>query len=299
MRKKVLWIIMVSALVFTLCACGKDKPQESADAGLKIVGTVFPYCDFAENIAPHAAVSQLLPAGADSHSYEPTAADIAMVQSCDLFLRTGGEGEEWVDTILDAIDGEVKVLSLSECVSLYQHEDGDWDEHIWTSPENAKLICAEIAAAAEEIDTENASEYAANAEKYIAELDEISSEIKTAVDASAKRPLLFGDRFPFVYLARDYGIEYLAAFPGCGEETEPDAKTLASIAEKAKELEDPVILHIELSSEKVAKTLADETGAEILQLHSCHNLTKEERDGGATYLSLMKDNIEVLKVALG
>lgn len=300
MRVKRITAVLILVLVICLCACSHSDVSGEKNDDLKIVGTVFPYCDFASAIAPSTQVSQLLPAGAECHSYEPTASDIAKVQNCDIFLRTGGEGEEWVDTILEAVDAKnIKIVSLSESVSLIAHEDGDWDEHIWTSPENAQLICAQIRDVLIEKDEENAEEYKNNAEEYILQLKELSSNIRDIVEKSAHNTLLFGDRFPFMYLARDYNIEYLSAFPGCGEDTEPDARTLTEIAKAAREQNTPVILYIEMSSTKVAQTIADETKAEMMMMHSCHNVTQEEINEGATYISLMENNLEVLKAALG
>ncbi len=296
MRKTKAAVLALLILLSLFCSCARKDSGESSGRP-KIIGTVFPYCDFAAAIAPDAEIRQLLPPGADCHSYEPTAADIAAVEKCDLFLRTGGEGEEWVDSILGAAQGDFTVLELSESVSLMQHEDGDWDEHIWTSPENAKLICADIAAGIAAVRPEQAEETEKNLEAYTRQLDELSADIRQAVSSSAHNTLLFGDRFPFMYLARDYGISYIAAFPGCGEDTEPDARSLAEIVEEAKKQTSPVILHIELTSTKIADTLAEETGAAVMQLHSCHNLA--QGDSGETYLSLMRGNIEVLKAALG
>ena len=296
MRKTEAALLALIILFSLLGACAKSDVAEDGGS-LRIIGTVFPYCDFAAAIAPDAEIKQLLPPGADCHSYEPTAADIAAVEKCDLLLRTGGEGEEWVDSLLGAAQGGFTVLELSQSVSLMQHEDGDWDEHIWTSPENAKLICAAIAEQITALCPGQAEETEKNLKAYTQQLDALSADIRETVASSSHNTLLFGDRFPFLYLARDYGLSYLAAFPGCGEDTEPDARSLAAITEEAKKQSSPVILHIELTSTRIADTLADETGARVMQLHSCHNIAKE--DSGETYLSLMRGNIEVLKAALG
>ena len=109
---------------------------------------------------------------------------------------------------------------------------------------------------------------------------------------------MFGDRFPFRYLADEYGLSYYAAFPGCSSETEPSAATISFLINKVKDEKIPVVFTIEFSNGKVADTICSETGAKKLMLHSCHNLSADEFERGETYVSLMRANLVNLKEAL-
>lgn len=302
---------------------------------LSIVATIFPSYDFARQIAGDKAdVTMLLAPGAESHSFEPTPQDIIMIQNCDVFLYVGGENDTWVDSILDSIDQtNMNVVRLLDCVRPLgeeikegmEHEDHDadghehdsdvhedhdsdshvagvdeveYDEHVWTSPQNVIAIANVIKDVLCRADSSNAEVYQANAAEYIGRLDQLDKEFKAVVNKANRKTIVFGDRFPLRYFTEAYGLDYWAAFPGCSSETEPSAATIAFLINKVKEERIPVIFKIELSSGNVAQSVAEAAGARVLTFNSCHNLTKKEYEDGATYLSLMRENVKVLEEAL-
>ncbi|MDR0917787.1 MAG: metal ABC transporter substrate-binding protein, partial [Oscillospiraceae bacterium] len=186
----------------------------------------------------------------------------------------------------------------------HEHE-GELDEHVWTSPRNAKLITQKISDAIQAEDTANAETYKKNTTDYLAKLDELDNKFKEVVANGTRTEIIMGDRFPFRYFADAYGLSYYAAFTGCSTETEASAATISFLIDKTAKDEIPIIFHIELSNEKIAKTVAegakDKNGGKdvkVLLLHSCHNVTKSDFEGGATYLTLMEKNVETLKTAL-
>ncbi len=300
--KKLLSVFLV-VLVITIGFCGCSQ-QISTDK-ITIVTTVFPPFDFARSIAGQKAeIIKLVPEGSESHSFEPTPSEIKMVEDCDLFLCIGGEDENWAERI-SKNKSKGKTLKLIETVSLLEADSGEehlhqkedqhhhqHDEHIWTSPENALKMSKAILDALLLIDTQNAEYYKNNFKIFEAELQALSRDFE---NIKIDKPLFFGDRFPFLYLAKEYGFEYFAAFPGCAEQTEPDIKTLASLIEKAKEEKVSVIYYTEFSNKKIALMLCEETGAQPFLLHSCHNITAEEAAKGETYISLMRKNYENIK----
>ena len=148
------------------------------------------------------------------------------------------------------------------------------------------------------VDPAGAEIYRANGEDYIAQIRGLDEEFAEAVANGKRKELVFGDRFPFLYFARRYGLTCYAAFPGCAEETEPSAKTMLFLMDKVTGDGIPAVYTIELSTGNVARALAEETGAEVLQLHSMQNVTAEEFSGGETYVSLMQKNLEALKEGL-
>ena len=178
-----------------------------------------------------------------------------------------------------------------------EHEEAD--EHVWTSPVKAAEITEAIAAKMTEIDPDNAESYTANASAYVEEILKVDVAFREIVDNAERRTIVFGDRFPLRYFAEEYGLEYFAAFPGCSSESEPSASTLAFLIDKVREERIPVVFSIELSNGNIARAICESTGAVRRTFHSCHNVTKDEMESGATYVSLMTENLGPVREVLG
>ncbi len=290
--------LLVSALV-TITGCSAKAPEKD---GLKVITVNFPPYDFVKQITGGSVIpDMLLKGGQDAHTYEPTAKDIMRINDADLFICTGGESDAWVDRIAGSLDGGVKIIRMTDFAELietgheehehaHDHDADEYDEHVWTSPKNAITICEGITDALCEVAPGNAELYRSGLDEYKALLSQLSDELQAAAD-KLKSPLIFGDRFPFMYMARDYGIEYYAAFSGCSSDTEPSAAKMTELIDKAKETNARVIYHIEFSTEKVAKALAESVGADIRLMHSCHTVSEEDLTAGETYISIMRRNI--------
>ena len=180
-------------------------------------------------------------------------------------------------------------------------EEVEYDEHVWLSLKNAQKLVMDIEADIESLDPDNAADYAANAKAYVQKLDELDKEYQKAVDESSVKYILVGDRFPFRYLVDDYGLKYSAAFVGCSAETEASFDTITFLAGKLDELGLKNVVTIENSDQKIAKTIIENTKNKdqgLLVLNSLQSVSQKDIDGGLTYLSVMKDNLEVLKKAL-
>ena len=259
----------------------------------------------------------LLPPGAESHSSEPTPADIRAVQQCDLFLYLGGESDTWVETILESVEPQGTTLRMIDCVDLleeetvegmeshedeHDHDEGlglgevvGYDEHVWTAPRNAAQITRAIGAEMEALDPSNAAFYAANAADYAGQIEALDREFADFFAGVADRTMVFGDRFPLRYFADEFDIPYYAAFPGCSTQTEPSAATIAFLTEKVREEGISTVCYIEFSKHLVADSIAEAAGAETAMFHSCHNVSADDLAAGATYISLMTDNLETLR----
>ena len=298
--------------------------NENAEKKLKIVTTIFPEYDWTRNILGEREadvdLTMLLDNGTDLHSFQPAVKDIMKVSSCDLLIYVGGESDQWIeDALKSAKNKNMKTINLMEVLgdtvkeeetvegmqeSRHGHEDEDekeYDEHVWTSMRNASVICDAIAETLEEMDHENKESYQANAENYKAKLSALDQEYQDAVDSAAQDTLVFADRFPFRYLVDDYGLKYYAAFSGCSAESEASFKTVTFLAGKIDELETKSVLTIEKSDDRIAQTVIENTKAKdqkILQLNSMQSITSDEIKDGVTYLSVMEDNLNVLKEAL-
>ena len=175
-----------------------------------------------------------------------------------------------------------------------EEEEGlEIDEHVWTSPKNAMEIVKKIAKVASEIDAAEKNKIDDNAEKYVAEIAQVDKDLHQAIDGKISE-IVVADRFPFRYFADEFGLKYAAAFSGCSEQTEASAKTISFLINKVKQDKVKKIYKIELSNGKIAETVSKDTGAEVLELHSAHNVTADDFSKGVTYVDLMKRNLSVL-----
>ena len=321
--KKILALLLalwIPAAVLSGCA-----PQDDSAASnkLNIVTTIFPAYDWVREIlgaeTDRAEITTLLDSGVDLHSYQPTVDDIVKISNCDLFLYVGGESDGWVDDALkNAPNKERKVIRLldvlgdsakaEETVEGMQEEEHDqeeeaeYDEHIWLSLKNAQVLVAAISEALQETDPARKDTYAANAAAYAEKLSALDGEYRAAVDSGKYKTLLFGDRFPFRYLADDYGLDYYAAFPGCSAETEASFETVSFLAGKMDALGLPCVLTIEGTQHKIAETIVQNTAQknqQVLTMDSMQAVTANDAASGVSYLSIMEKNLSVLKKALG
>lgn len=313
--KKVILLFLAIAMIGAILAItlkgGTNKQVSNGKP--TVVVTSFTAYDFVRAIAGDKVnIEDILSPGVEMHSYEPSPSDLAKIQHADLFIYIGGETESWTDEILPTLDtSHTKVLKLMDTVTVIEEEEidgaepeeeeeeeGAFDEHIWTSPANAMEMVKSIADELSEIDAENSSIYAQNADTYIAEIKKVQSKIREIVDHKVRDRLIFGDRMPMQYFLNEFGLEVSAAFNGCSTETEPSAATIAYLIDKVREEKVPVVLYIELGNYKVANTIAQETGTQVMQIQTLHNVSKTDFENGETYVSLMTRNLDVLKKAL-
>lgn len=315
MNRKISFIAVILFVAFIFSACSFSDYDENNEDRLKIVTTIFPQYDFARQIGKDKiSLKMLVTPGGESHSYEPTPQDIIAVRDCDIFICAGGESDIWSNVILSSIDApDLKVIKMMECVDAVEEEISDgmteklpiekeeeteYDEHVWTSPKNAEKISKAIVNAMISADKENADFYQINYDDYSKKLDELDRDYRNIVSKSENKTVIFGDRFPFRYLFDEYGLNYYAAFPGCSTDSDVSAKTMMFLIEKIKENKLSTVFYIEFSARKIADTISSETGAEPLLFHSCHTVSKEDFEGGVTYIDLMKKNLENLKRGL-
>ena len=320
--------VMSISIPFAGIHTAEAKTTEETDKKLNIVTTIFPEYDWTRAIlgdrADDVNLTMLLDNGTDLHSFQPAVKDIMKVSSCDLLIYVGGESDQWIEDALESAQNkDMKTINLMEVLGDsikeeetvegmqesdhdhdHDHEDEEekeYDEHVWTSMRDAEVICDAIAATLEEMDPENKEIYQSNAETYKEKLSALDEEYQETVDSAKQKTLIFADRFPFRYLVDDYGLNYYAAFSGCSAESEASFKTVTFLAGKVDELGVKSVLTMEKSDDRIAQTVIENTKAKdqkILQLNSMQSITSEEIADGATYLSVMEDNLGVLKEAL-
>ena len=320
MKRRILSALLALGLLLSLAACGAGGGAAAAEGqsnkSLTVVTTLFPAYDFARELCGgRCEIVLLVPPGAETHSYEPTPQDLLRIQSCDLLICNGGESEAWLDTLLDGADGAFAVLSMLDCVDALEeeHKEGmqrireeedeedeiEYDEHVWTSPRNAAVICRAICEELCALDEAGAEEYRGNCESYCAKLDELDAAFRDIVAEARGNCLIFADRFPARYFVEEYGLDYFAAFPGCADDTEPSARTVAFLIDRVRGQNIPAVLYIEYSNQKMADVVCEDTGCGKRLFHTCHTVSAEDLKNGATYLGLMWANTESVKEALG
>ena len=320
--------VMSISIPFAGIHTAEAKTTEETDKKLNIVTTIFPEYDWTRAIlgdrADDVNLTMLLDNGTDLHSFQPAVKDIMKVSSCDLLIYVGGESDQWIEDALESAQNkDMKTINLMEVLGDsikeeetvegmqesdhdhdHDHEDEEekeYDEHVWTSMRNAEVICDAIAATLEEMDPENKEIYQSNAETYKEKLSALDEAYQETVNNAKQKTLVFADRFPFRYLVDDYDLSYYAAFSGCSAESEASFKTVTFLAGKVDELGVQSVLTMEKSDDRIAQTVIENTKAKdqkILQLNSMQSITSEEIADGATYLSVMEDNLGVLKEAL-
>lgn len=287
-------------------------------------------------------IKLLLDNGSELHSYQPTVEDMAEISSSDFFFYVGGESDAWVkDALKSAKNPNLKAVSLLEMLEDYakveediegamehkhEHEDADhenedenistvdilqeekhkhgeeYDEHMWLSLKNAEVAVERVSQIISELDPENAFIYQKNSKQYEQNLQSLDMQYENTVENAKRKIILFGDRFPFRYLADDYGLTYYAAFEGCSAETGVSFETIIFLAGKMDEENLPVIFTLENANKQLAKVIVENTNEknqEILTLHSMQSVTKRQiNQEGFSYLGLMQENLNVLNEAL-
>ncbi len=283
-----------------------------------ITVSIFPVYDWVREISKGVSndITILLDSGADLHSYQPSAEDIVRISESDLFVYVGGESDEWAEdalkipgktsrrviNLLDILGDSVKSEEIVEGMQHeHHHEHAEPDEHIWLSLRNAELICRKLAETLSEADPSHKNIYESNARTYAGKLSSLDKEYISMVKGSARKIILVADRFPFRYLADDYGLKYYAAFSGCSAESEASFETVIFLAQKSDELKLPCVLKIDGANHKIAETVINSSknhARKILTLDSMQSASKKDIDAGKTYLDVMRSNLEILKEAL-
>ena len=327
MFKKLLALSAVTAVLFTGCSAGNTAGAVSQKPDkLSIVCTLFPEYDWTKEILggqdDNIELTYLLNSGLELHTYQPNAQDMITISECDMFVYIGGESESWVDDalrevsnpnmkvirLMDIIGNSVKEEEIKEGMEAEaEEEDADseeeteYDEHVWLSVRNAGIICKALCDTLCELQPEQADTYRANLEAYTQKLDALDKDFADMADSASVKTVVFGDRFPFRYLVDDYGIDYYAAFVGCSAETEASFETITFLAEKLDELQLDTVFTIENADNSIANAIISSTenkNQQIAVLNSMQSVNADAIAGGASYLTIMQDNLQVLKEAL-
>lgn len=316
--KKILAITVILccllSLVGVLSACEEDDWN---NGNLKVVTTIFPEYDWTLNVLgeheDEVNVRNILNSGVDMHSYQATFRDKLYISTCDLLIYVGGESDDWVETSLkQATNKDMVVIKLLDVIDDALDEAGGiegedeeeeeaLDEHVWLSLRRAEIAVNAIAEALEKLMPDNAEDLVANAANYCQKLNGLDAEYRQVVESTPTKTLVIADRFPFIYLFADYGLDYVAAKGSCSASLDIKPTTITTLIEKVNELNAKVIIVTESNDGQTARTVRDNSrdkNQKILKLNSMQSVGANDRANGTTYLSIMQSNLDVLREAL-
>lgn len=306
----------VRVLIVAVCAIGvlvassscRPVGKSTGDGyhKVRVITTLFPLYDMAKNIgAEKAEVSLLLPPGVEPHSFEPTPGDIVKINEADVFVYTGKFMEPWAEGIIKgAVNKDLIVVDASRGTKMipgvFHDEDeaaGSPDPHIWLDFDNAKIMLGNILQAFQTKDSADKGFYERTANAYLGTLTELDSAYKSALASCKKKEIIYAGHYAFGYLANRYGIKYLAA-QGVSPDAEPTAKDLGTLVEQIKKDKVKYIYYEELTSPKIAETIAGETHAKLLLLNAAHNVTRDQFEKGISFFAILRDDLDNLKIGL-
>ncbi|MGD0819681.1 MAG: zinc ABC transporter substrate-binding protein [Desulfomonilia bacterium] len=309
MNKKVFFgivILTMGAVIFSIGCNSSSHTGAEGSHKIKVVTTLFPLYDFAKNVGKDKVeVSLLLPPGVEAHSFEPKPSDIIKINEADLFVYTGKFMEPWAAGVIKGVSNKnLIVIDASQGTKMipgvFHDEDepaGSLDPHIWLDFDNAKIMINNIMQGLQTKDTLNKDFYKEKADEYNKKLTEMDITYSTTLSPYKGKTIIYGGHYAFGYLARRYGLIYLAA-QGVSPDAEPTANDLAKLVEQIKKDNIKYVYYEELTSPKIAETIANETNAKMLLLNAAHNLTKDQFEHGLSFLDILKEDLANLKVGL-
>lgn len=326
MKKNILFVIVLIIIfaIITILISSLTQNNSEKNGKIEVVATLFPQYDFVKHVGGDKVnVSLLLPPGIESHTYEPTPKDMVNINNSDLFIYTGKEMEPWADSLIAGMKKNVNVLDLSKTVSLinteefeeehemeenedehneqHHHEDEhnhEYDPHIWLNPQYAIKMVESIKDELCKIDPENTQYYTTNANEYIKEIEQLDNDFENVISQSEKRKIAFGGAFAYAYFVERYNLDFITAYSACGENVEPSTIQIKNVIDYIKDNKLPVVFCKEYTNAKIAQTIAENTGAKVLVFNTVHNVSKSEIENNASYVSIMKQNLENIKIAL-
>lgn len=301
---------MVALLV---AGCTRQK-QAGHTGKLKVATTLFPLYDFARNVGMDSVdVNLVLPPGVEPHSFEPKPESMLSVANADIFIYTSSEMEPWAEKLLSGVvrEGKPAVVEAGKrCRYITAPGNGDTDHHghdkkthgardphIWLDIRNAMIMVDTIAEAFAKQAPDKRDVFAANAAAYNKRLQALETRFDSGLSACATRKLIHGGHFAFAYVADRYNLEYISAY-GVSADTEPSPRKVMELVNTVRQHGLKSVFYEELLSPGIAKAVAGETGAMLLKLHGIHNLTRQEFEGGVTYVGLMEQNLAALQKGL-
>ncbi|HWQ30823.1 MAG TPA: metal ABC transporter substrate-binding protein [Negativicutes bacterium] len=309
-----LTIVLIFGIMTSGCARPGGKPAgASTDAGvdsgkINIYASFYPMYFLASEIAgDKATVTSMVPAGAEPHDWEPTPKFAAELNKADMLIYNGAGMESWMENILPIIDNDnIKIVDASKGIELLKaeehgdgegHEHGIYDPHIWVSPKRIAQQANTVYEAIKELNPQNADYYEANMKALVERLNKLDGDIRDSIKSFNSNVIVVSHE-AFGYFANDYGLRQVA-IRGVNPQDEPSPAEMAKLVQICKENNVRYVFFEKLTSPKLSETLAREVGGDTLILNDAAGLSEEDLKAGKDYISVMYENLENLKKALG
>ena len=317
MKTRIISVILLAVIIFSAIPATVGCARRD-DGKITVICTVFPIYDWVRNVVGDSdavEVKLLVSNGADLHSFQPSADDIISIRDAEVIVRVGGAADAFLNDILPECD-KIKDVCLMNSPGVtvreslkesHSHTEGDGhfhasDEHIWLSLHNAKGAVNAICETLCELDGENTEKYRANSAAYTEKLSVLCDAYDEAMSKAQNKKIVFADRFPFIYMTEEYGIEHTAAFEGCSTESEASVETVIRLASRLDEWELDCIAVTESSDKRLAEAVinaSSKKNAQILVFDSMQSVTNADISAGKTYVGIMESNLQALKIAVG
>lgn len=298
------------SLIIFLFSCSNQEKIIKPDK-INVITTLFPLYDFARQIGRDKVnVRLLLSPGVESHSFEPTPRDMILIDKADIFIYTGKYMEVWVEQILGGIKNrKLIVVDTSKGIKLLQHNQHaghhkgkshhhTMDPHIWLDFKNAQEMVKTITAAFLQIDADNTAYYLKNREEYMLKLKTLDEQFRQTLKKCRYKTIIYAGHFAFGYFVKRYNLKHLSPYQGFAPDSEPTSHNIIELIEFIKKEKIKYLFYEELLNPRIARTIAEETGARILLLHSAHNISRTDLKQGVSFISLMEKNLNQLKTGL-
>jgi zinc transport system substrate-binding protein len=301
--KKFLSVFLLMSLVFTGCSGGgvdQSQNQPEPSSKMKIVTSFYPLYEIARRVGgEHADVQNLVPPGAEPHDYELTPKEISEVYAADILVVNGFGIEPWLEKLLPELGKSgVKIVNVStlfgELIARPEGEKGD--PHFWLDPSRYIREVSAVQLAFSEADPANRDYYEANAKSFTGELEELDREFSAGLSNCSTRSFVT-NHAAFGYLAQRYQLQ-MVSIAGLSPEAEPSARDLADLTDLLREKSTKYVLVETLVSPKIGETLAREVGAQTLVLNPLEGLDAGEIREGKNYVSVMRENLKNLQIAM-
>ena len=283
--------IIILALMLILTGCGSAPVKTSNKP--QIYTSFYAIYDFVEKIGGDKVdVHNLVPSGTEPHDWEPSSKDMLNLNSAAVLFYNGLGMESWIDKVKGAVNGEKpKYVELSAPLGHTKN-----DPHIWLDPKNVITMSQEICDTLSDLDPSNKEYYKENLATFTEQLNNLDNEFKTQLSNVSNKKIVVSHE-AYSYLCSAYGLEQ-TSIDGISADSEPSPAKMKEIADYIKANNVKYIFFEELVSPKIAQSLADETGVQLLALNPFEGLEQEDIDNGADYISVMEENLKNLVTAL-
>jgi zinc transport system substrate-binding protein len=293
-------IALVIAILFIGLLIGLTFTANKQNNKIKVVTTLFPLYDIAKSIGnDKAEVTLLLPPGVEAHSFEPSPSDIVKINESDIFVYAGEFMEPWVADIISSMtDNSTIIIDASKGIKLNNKANNQQpDPHFWLDFTNIIKVSSAFSRAITTKDMENKEYYRANSSTYTSLLNTLDRDFRRGLSKCELNNVIYAGHSAFGYLENKYHVSFVNAF-GVAPNAEASAQNIANLVDQIKKDSIKYVYYEKILGSQLAQTIADETGASILPLNPADNITKDEFDNNASFDSIMRSNLENLKIGL-